>query len=57
MSDKPLKCQHLHEKYLICSGLVINSDNDQLYQSQQSKTFGPKNDLYLPSITQYLAID
>jgi len=51
-SDKPLKCQHFNEKYLICSGLLINSDNDQLYWSQQSKASVPKHDLYLPSITQ-----
>jgi len=45
MSDKPLKCQHLNENYLICSGLLINSDNDQLYRSQQSKAFVPINEL------------
>jgi len=52
MSDKPLNCQHLNEKLLICTGLLINSDNDQLYRSNQSKAFVPKNDLYLPNITQ-----
>jgi len=30
----------------------INSDKNQLYQSQQSKAFVPKNDLYLLNITQ-----
>jgi len=50
MSDKPLKWQHLNEKYLICSRLLIYSDND--HWSQQSKAFVPKNDLYLPNITQ-----
>jgi len=50
MSDKPLKYQHLNEKYLIWSGLLFNSDNGQLYQSQYSKAFVPKNLL----VSQYM---
>jgi len=52
MSDKPLKCQHSNDKYLICSGLLNISDNDQLCRSQQNKALVPKNDIYLPNITQ-----
>jgi len=32
--------------------IVIYSDNDQLQLSQQSKAFVPKNNIYLPNITQ-----
>jgi len=55
MSDKPLKYQHLNEKYLICSGLLINSDNDQLYRSQQSKACVPVNDLYMRNDTRRMS--
>jgi len=41
LSGKSLKYQLLNEKCLICSGLLTNSDNDQLYRSQQSNAFVP----------------